>query len=91
MLEEFTVGTGLGNLFSNPELFSVAHDYGRMRNSGEFGTRECGRGYSWSLLKPKYVKVNLIIPHQASTGLPKTLTIKQPTQLQTLLSGSTKP
>ena len=39
--------------------------------------------------KPKYV--NLIIPHQASTAFPTTLTIKQHTQLQTLLSGSTKP
>ena len=39
--------------------------------------------------KPKYV--NFIISYQASTALPKTLTIKQHTQLQTLLSGSTKP
>lgn len=56
MLEEFTVGIGLGNLFSNPEFFSMAHDYGRMRKSGEFGTRECGRGYSWSLRQTKICK-----------------------------------
>ena len=55
------MGTGLGNLFSNSELFSMAHDYGRMRNSGEFGTRECGRGYSWSLLQTKICKYVCII------------------------------
>ena len=58
MLEELTVGTRLGNTFSTPELFSIAHDYGRMRNRGEFGTRECGGRYSWSLLQTKICKFN---------------------------------
>ena len=55
------------------------------------GLENVGGDTPGAYFKPKYVKVNLIIPHQASTGLPKTLTIKQPTQLQTLLSVSTKP
>lgn len=56
MLEEFAVGTGLEDTFSTPEPFSMAHDYGRKRNRGEFGTRESGRGYSWSLLQTKICK-----------------------------------
>ena len=55
------------------------------------GLENVGGDTPGAYFKPKCVKVNLIIPHQASTGLPKTLTIKQHTQLQTLLSGSTKP